>query len=494
MTNDRLTPQQQFIADLYPAAVRVSRETGMSWELILAQAAQETGWGTKVLPGTHNIFNIKASSDWHGPTRTFNVWEIENGHKVWKDQAFRVYGSTEEALRDRVAFLRGNPRYAAAGLFDTGTKGDLHAEAAALQRGKYATDPGYATNLGRVFDGPTMQRAIAYARTHDAVVPVLHTNDTVATAPSADQRPVQNTTDRDRASRATIYEAARHHFLADDRRFEYGRSDMRLANKEGNLRTDPSRTEQDLDGDGLKGVDCSSFVWRGLREAGYGVPASPFTSHDLFNGRAMTPYARQHFDIISAAEAREPHGALQSGDVLLFKSNSGSGQHVAIFKGYDAHGRIQFIGSQTGFGPAEVTIAPHGYWDGDQQHIVGALRAKPEFRSRAPAHDIGATTRDVEVGPVHASAHAAATVEHARPRPALDGVQPGAHGPTVATLQRRLFELGYGGEDGKPLGIDGEFGRNTSHALKQFQREHGLQAWVSRGRAPKRRSIARRRR
>lgn len=162
-----MTDKDKFIAELYPAAVTISQETGMSKELILAQAAQETGWGQHVLAGTHNIFNIKASADWNGPTKTFNVWEIEHGHKVWKDQEFRVYGSTEEALRDRAKFLQENPRYAKAGLFDEGTKGDFLKEAAALQKAGYATDPLYAKHLIAVYNGPTMQHAIKLAQSRE---------------------------------------------------------------------------------------------------------------------------------------------------------------------------------------------------------------------------------------------------------------------------------------------------------------------------------------
>lgn len=161
-----MDPKEQFIADLYPAARQVSRETGMAWQTILAQAAQETGWGQHQLAGTHNIFNIKADHGWHGPTKTFNVWEIEHGRKVWLDQSFRVYGSYEEALRDRVKFLESNPRYAKAGLFDKDVKGDLAREAAALQKAGYATDPGYAESLVRVFNSPLMQRAIRSAELH----------------------------------------------------------------------------------------------------------------------------------------------------------------------------------------------------------------------------------------------------------------------------------------------------------------------------------------
>jgi hypothetical protein len=159
-----MTDNDKFIAELYPTAAKIAQETGMSKELILAQAALETGWGKHVLPDTHNTFNIKASADWSGPTGTFNVWEMENEHKVWKDQEFRVYESTEEALRDRVKFLQDNPRYAKAGLFDEGTRGNFAREAAALQRAGYATDPDYAAKLVEVYNGPSMQRAVRLAQ------------------------------------------------------------------------------------------------------------------------------------------------------------------------------------------------------------------------------------------------------------------------------------------------------------------------------------------
>jgi uncharacterized protein (TIGR02594 family) len=159
MTN----PKIEFIKSLYCDAKTVSRDTGMSWELILAQAAQETGWGEKVLAGTHNIFNVKASGEWIGETKTFRVWEIVEGKKVWIDAPFRVYPDYGTALHDRVDFLKRNPRYSKAGLFDTGTIGTLRGEAAALQRAGYATDPEYAENLEAVFTGRTMRAAIKEA-------------------------------------------------------------------------------------------------------------------------------------------------------------------------------------------------------------------------------------------------------------------------------------------------------------------------------------------
>lgn len=58
-----------FILSIYDAAKKVSAQTGMSVDLILAQAAQETGWGEKVLPGTNNLFNINADASWAGQVK-----------------------------------------------------------------------------------------------------------------------------------------------------------------------------------------------------------------------------------------------------------------------------------------------------------------------------------------------------------------------------------------------------------------------------------------
>ncbi|MEO8778322.1 MAG: glucosaminidase domain-containing protein [Rhodanobacter sp.] len=101
-----MSDNDKFIAELYPAAVKISRETGMSKELILAQAAQETGWGQHVLAGTNNTFNIRASADAKRPTKRFKVWEIEQGQNAWTDQEPQVQESPEDLLRDRVKFCR----------------------------------------------------------------------------------------------------------------------------------------------------------------------------------------------------------------------------------------------------------------------------------------------------------------------------------------------------------------------------------------------------
>lgn len=183
-----------------------------------------------------------------------------------------------------------------------------------------------------------------------------------------------------------IFNEANQHFMEEGRRYEYGRGDKNLRNHSPNGRSDSSRTEQDLDGDGLRGVDCSSLVWRGLKNAGYDVGDAPFATSKLFNGSQVSDYSRQQFDVIDAKKASQTNGELQRGDVLMFRS--GHGQHVGIFKGYDKNGNIEFLGSQVSTGPAVVSKGTQkgGYWNGGDFEIVGALRAKPEFRTQPPLH------------------------------------------------------------------------------------------------------------
>ena len=287
-----------------------------------------------------------------------------------------------------------------------------------------------------------------------------------------------------------IYNEARIHFFESGQKFEYGRPDH-VYHSKINGRSDPSRTEQDLDGDGKRGVDCSSFVWRGLHDAGYNVGKTPFGTSDLFNGHQTTDYAKSHFDVIPANEARKPHGNLQPGDIIMFKEKGGTGQHVGIVRDYDSHGNIRFIGSQVGTGPGEVTIQPGRYWDGNKMEIMGALRAKPEFQTKAPLHG-GQAPHDKAAAPAaphdkpqqpaaahdkpHQPAPAAKPEAPTQPKHAANGtLRHGDQGANVHHLQERLNALGATDANGKRLETDSTFGKHTKEAVERFQREHKLE-------------------
>lgn len=298
-----------------------------------------------------------------------------------------------------------------------------------------------------------------------------------------------------------IYREIDIHFFQSGREYEYGRPDLAKPGR------DRSRLERDLDGDGRYGVDCSSFVWRGLKNAGFDVPgdtAAGFTTHTLFNGNRITPFAQKNFDLIPADEARRTQGRLQPGDIVLF---AGTWQHVGVFKEYDEKGRIVFVGSQSSTGPKAVAIEPGRYWDGGELRIVGALRAKPEFQVREPLHgqpsapDVSvsleqlgqrlrglAGTGDPSTTPDSGVANGIpayltpgqpngrSRIPESTPNGAFsDGrFNSGDTGVGVQMLQTRLAALDYPGRNGRPLVADAEFGPNTRHAVTLFQKDHGL--------------------
>ena len=51
----------------------------------------------------------------------------------------------------------------------------------------------------------------------------------------------------------------------------------------------------------------------------------------------------------------------------------------------------------------------------------------------------------------------------------------GSTGYEVRLLQKNLKQLGFKGEDKKPLEEDGDFGKNTDFAVREFQRKHKLE-------------------
>jgi peptidoglycan hydrolase FlgJ len=140
-----------FIQDLWPQAQDAGTLLGVDPRHLIAQAALETNWGQN-LPqdpsgGTsNNLFGIKASAAWTGASVNNGTQEFQNGVASNTTAQFKAYATPTQSFQDYVALLRNNPRYAAA--LNTGS--DVHAFAAGLQRGGYATDPEYANKIAAV--------------------------------------------------------------------------------------------------------------------------------------------------------------------------------------------------------------------------------------------------------------------------------------------------------------------------------------------------------
>jgi flagellar protein FlgJ len=139
---------KDFVSALTEHAKGVEEKIGVPFQVVIAQAALETGWGQKIIKNqqgnsSNNLFNIKADNRWAGEQVQKDTLEFELGAMVKKSAPFRAYQSLNESFDDYVNFLSGNERYQDA-LQDSGNVEQfLHG----LQKAGYATDPEYANKI-----------------------------------------------------------------------------------------------------------------------------------------------------------------------------------------------------------------------------------------------------------------------------------------------------------------------------------------------------------
>lgn len=143
-----MTPAE-FIAQILPGAQACQRANGIPASFTIAQAALESGWGSRA-PG-NNLFGVKADKAWKGPTVDVPTHEVIKGKRIAITDKFRAYPNWAACVLDRAAFFKANPRYAACFREKTG-EGWARAVAAA----GYATDPNYAASLIAVMRGRNM--------------------------------------------------------------------------------------------------------------------------------------------------------------------------------------------------------------------------------------------------------------------------------------------------------------------------------------------------
>lgn len=140
--------REDFVTRLYPMAKAAADKLGTTPEVLLAQAALETGWGQKMVrqyngEQSFNLFNIKADNRWQGHKAAVNTLEFEQGIAVKQRADFRVYDSFEQSFNDFVGFLKQNGRYQEA--LQMAAKPEAFING--LQQAGYATDPKYAQKV-----------------------------------------------------------------------------------------------------------------------------------------------------------------------------------------------------------------------------------------------------------------------------------------------------------------------------------------------------------
>ncbi|MBC7996161.1 MAG: flagellar assembly peptidoglycan hydrolase FlgJ [Rhizobacter sp.] len=145
------------------AAKAAEAATGIPANFMVAQAAHESGWGRHEIKNSDgstsfNVFGIKATSGWKGPTTEITTTEVINGEARKVKAKFRAYSSYEEAFTDYARMMKNNPRYAK--VVESGASAQGFAQG--LQKAGYATDPEYAAKLTRMINTTLrLQRASA---------------------------------------------------------------------------------------------------------------------------------------------------------------------------------------------------------------------------------------------------------------------------------------------------------------------------------------------
>ncbi len=159
----RLSASEKFVRKHKSAAKAAEQATGIPASNILGQAALESGWGKheiRMKDGTpsHNLFGIKATSNWTGKVAEVTTTEYIGGVARKVTAKFRAYDSYEDAFKDHARLLTQSPRYS-----QTVAKADTaQGYAQGLQKAGYATDPAYANKLTQVINTALrVQRSLA---------------------------------------------------------------------------------------------------------------------------------------------------------------------------------------------------------------------------------------------------------------------------------------------------------------------------------------------
>jgi flagellar protein FlgJ len=154
--------KQIFMSQLLPHAQQAASELGIDANVLLAQAALETGWGKSVIKNSQgdssfNLFNIKADKSWQGKQARVSTLEFD-GDVARKEMAgFRSYESYKQSFDDYVSFIKSNPRYS-----DALKKADNPAQyVRELQKAGYATDPRYAEKIMSIYNSQIAAQSIA---------------------------------------------------------------------------------------------------------------------------------------------------------------------------------------------------------------------------------------------------------------------------------------------------------------------------------------------
>lgn len=147
---------QKKVAEFKKAMMDIAHEneikTGIKPEITILQSGHESNWGQSELTvKANNLFGFTGES-WEKagkPVLRLPTKEYINKQWVTVTRPFRAYASWRDSIADWANLLT-HSNYKDA--LVAAQKGDVAAFAAAVQKGGYATDPAYATQLVKLYN------------------------------------------------------------------------------------------------------------------------------------------------------------------------------------------------------------------------------------------------------------------------------------------------------------------------------------------------------
>lgn len=153
--------QADFVQKHSSVASQVEKATGIPASFMLGQAGHETAWGQHEIrqkngASAHNLFGIKATSNWTGKVAEVTTTEYVNGTAQKRVAKFRAYDSYADSFKDYAKMINESPRFAQVKM----ATGSVHAFASGLQKAGYATDPEYASKISRAINTTQQLRRV----------------------------------------------------------------------------------------------------------------------------------------------------------------------------------------------------------------------------------------------------------------------------------------------------------------------------------------------
>jgi flagellum-specific peptidoglycan hydrolase FlgJ len=143
----------EFVKKHFNEAFTAAKGSGIFVETLLGQSILETRSGKSLLSSKYNnYFGIKADKSWKGRSVNMKTGEVFNGKAVTINSNFRVYDSFKDSAEDYIRFLKTNPRYTKAGVFNAK---NYQEQIQAIKNAGYATGTNYVNSVVNIVKGIT---------------------------------------------------------------------------------------------------------------------------------------------------------------------------------------------------------------------------------------------------------------------------------------------------------------------------------------------------